>query len=303
MKRIPHIRPEQPKHQQGIALVVALLVVAIVTVMALMFTERQQLWMRQLENRNGFTLATTSIFSAINMARLTLRDDARANKADYAQEAWTMPIPPIAVEDGHIAGQLSDLNGRFNLTNLLPASNATVITGDEANIARAAKAFGISSNELTKFLKEYQSIRKLEPASNPELTELLQRVTLSQNTVDVLTKHTVVLPETTTLNVNFADAESLQASITGLTSGDASALVTHRASEPFMKLEDFQAALPEKIRNTFEDGAVSVQSTYFLVKIEAWFNNVHLEYGALLYRPGTDLPTIIWTRRGTQADS
>jgi general secretion pathway protein K len=303
MKPAIPIRTALPRHQQGIALVVALLVVTIVTVMALMFTERQQLWMRQLENRNGFTLATTSIFSAINMARLTLRDDARANQADYPQEAWTMPIPPIAVEDGHIAGQLTDLNGRFNLTNLLPASTSTVITGEEVNIVRAAKAFGISANELAKFLKEYQSIRKLEPASNPELTELLQRVTLSPNAVEQLTKHTVVLPTTTTLNVNFADAESLQASISGLTSGDASALVTHRASEPFMKLEDFQAALPEKLRNSFEDGAVAVQSTYFLVKIEAWFNNVHLEYGSLLYRSGTELPTIIWTRRGTQADS
>ena len=44
-------------HEQGIALVVSLLVVAIVASLALLFTARQQLWLRQIENRNNFSMA------------------------------------------------------------------------------------------------------------------------------------------------------------------------------------------------------------------------------------------------------
>jgi general secretion pathway protein K len=296
-------RPPPTCHQRGIALIVALLVVAIVTVMALMFTERQQLWMRQLENRGGFTIATTSIFSAINMARLTLRDDARNNQADYAQEAWTMPIPPLAVEDGHIAGQMTELNGRFNLTNLLPASTSTAIVGDEAALVRAANAFNISPAELAKILREYQSILKVEPKSSPDLTELLQRTSLSAAAIESLNKHCIVLPETTPINVNFADAETLQAGIASLSAGDASNIIAHRSGTPFLTLEAFKTILPESVQGSMGDSSVAVQSTYFLVKIEAWFSDIHLSYESMLRRSGTELPTILWTRRGAQADS
>lgn len=292
-----------PRRQNGIALIVALLVVAIVAGMALLFTERQQMWMRQLEVRNNFTLATTSAFSAINMARLTLRDDARNNQVDHQREAWTIPIPPMSVENGRIAGHLQELNGHYNLYNLLPTDGTLTVSDDSAAIKRVASAMGITNGDLTKVLRAVLTVRKAEPRSTPELDEALQRTDLSAQSRENLLKHAILLPETTPINVNFADAEAMQAAIAGLTANDASNLIAQRAGAPFMTLASFTSALPEKLRNSLDGSAISVQSTYFMVQIDAWFDDIHMGYESMLLRNGTDLPSILWTRRANLADS
>lgn len=289
--------------QTGMALIVALLVVAMVAAMSLLFTSRQQLWMRQLENRNGFTTATMIAFAAIDMTRLTLRDDARNTKVDHLLEPWTIPIPPIAVEEGHIAGRLRELQGRFNLANLLPASDTTVKEDDPA-LLRASRALGVATGDIARLLRAFQALRKQEPNSTPELAELLERAGLqSDGSQAALLQHTVILPEATPVNANFADAETLQASIAGLSSGDASAVIARRASKPFMSMDEFREALPAGLRAGLKEDAITLQSRYFIVEIDAWFNQVHLGYEAQLRRDGTNMPEVLWSRRSSFADS
>lgn len=298
------LRRNRPsRRQNGIALIVALLVVAIVAGMALLFTERQQMWMRQLEVRNNFTLATTSAFSAINMARLTLRDDARNNQVDHQREAWTIPIPPMSVENGQISGHLKEVNGHFNLYNLLPTDGTLTVSDDSTPIKRAASAMGITNGDLVKVLRAILTVRRAEPKSTPELEEALQRTDLSAESRAALLKHAILLPEATPINVNFADAEAMQAAIAGLSATDASNLIAKRAGAPFLTLASFTSALPESVRSSLDSSAVSIQSTYFLVQIDAWFNDIHMGYESMLLRSGTDLPSILWTRRATLAES
>lgn len=292
-----------PRRQNGIALIVALLVVAMVAGMTLLFTERQQMWMRQLEVRNNFTLATTSAFSAINMARLTLRDDARNNQVDHQREAWTIPVPPMSVENGQIAGHLQELNGHYNLYNLLPTDGTLTISDDSTAVKRVASAMGITNGDLVKVLRAALAVRKAEPKSTPELDEAVQRTDLSAQSRDNLLKHAILLPEATPINVNFADAEAMQAAISGLSASDASNLIARRAGSPFLTLASFTSALPESVRNSLDSSAISIQSTYFLVQVDAWFDDIHMGYESMLLRSGTDLPTILWTRRANLADS
>lgn len=290
------------RQQQGIALIVALLVVAIVATMALLFTERQQLWMRQLENRNGLTIATTIAYAAIDMSRLTLRDDARNNKVDHLLEPWTIPIPPIAVEEGHISGRLNEMQGRFNLTNLLPSSD-TAVRENDAALLRASRALGVPSSDLAKLLRAFQELRKTEPNGMPELPELLRRASLPAASAQALTPHLVILPEATPINANFADAETLQAAIEDLSAAEAGALIARRTGNPYMKMEDFKAALPVRLRSSLDEQAVALQSRYFMVVVDAWFNDVHLGYEAMLRRDEVGLPQVLWTRRSSLTDS
>jgi general secretion pathway protein K len=294
----PHANPAR---QKGLALIVALLVVAIVAAMVFLFTARQQLWMRQLENRKAFTSASMIAFAAIDMTRLTLRDDARNNQVDHLLEPWTIPIPPIAVEEGHIAGRLNELQGHFNLTNLLPP-NGAAIKPEDAALQRLALSLGVPNQDIIKLLQAFQDLRKIEPDSTPDLSELLRRAVLPAGSSETLSKRLVLLPEVTPINVNFADAESLQASIAGLSASDASAVIARRTGQPFMNLDAFKEALPEKLRANLGSNTVAVQSSYFRVEIDAWFNEVHLGYEAMLKRDGTNLPLVLWTRRASLVD-
>ncbi|MDQ7988212.1 MAG: type II secretion system minor pseudopilin GspK [Candidatus Dactylopiibacterium sp.] len=289
-------RPPAPGRQRGVALIVSLLVVAIVTALALLFTARQQLWMRQIENRNNFTMAIGVAVAAIDMGRLTLRDDARRTTSDNLLEPWTIPIPPIAVEEGKVAGRITELQGRYNLTNLLPAQGVS-LREDDAGVARVARALELSPGELVRVLREFQSLRQREPEGTPELAELLRIAALPAESQGRFQQMLAVLPEKAPLNVNFASAEALQATVAGLTAGDAAALVAQRTGNPFKTLNEFTQALPAGVRGGIATDALTVQSRYFLMDIDAWFNEMHTAYQALLLRDGTRLPTLLWARR------
>lgn len=290
------------RKERGVALIISLLVVAIVTALALLFTARQQLWMRQIENRNNFTMAIDVAIAAIDMSRLTLRDDARRNKYDHLLEPWTIPIPPIAVEQGKVSGRISELQGKFNLTNLLP-DQGTTVRADNKDLARAARAFGVTASNLALLLTQYQSLRKREPYSTPELGELMRLAGLPADNQAAFEHNVNVLPEKTPVNVNFASTEALQAAIDGLSSSDASNVVSQRTGNPFQTLDAFAKVLPESLRTNATEDKVTVQSRYFMVDIDAWFNDMHSGYQALLRRNGTQIPQLIWARRSKLAPS
>jgi general secretion pathway protein K len=290
------------RKERGVALIISLLVVAIVTALALLFTARQQLWMRQIENRNNFTMAIDVAIAAIDMSRLTLRDDARRNKYDHLLEPWTIPIPPMAVEQGKISGRISELQGKFNLTNLLPEQNTT-IRADDKDLVRAASAFGVTPSNLALLLTQFQSLRKREPYSTPELSELMRLAALPAESQAAFEHNLSVLPERTPVNVNFASTEALQAAIDGLSSGDASNVISERTGNPFKTLAAFTKTLPESLRASATENKVTVQSQYFMVDIDAWFNDMHSGYQALLRRNGTQIPQLVWARRSKLAPS
>ncbi|PLK50008.1 type II secretion system minor pseudopilin GspK [Uliginosibacterium sp. TH139] len=294
-------RPAPPA-QRGVALIVSLLVVAIVAAMALLFTARQQLWMRQIENRNNFSMAQGVAIAAINMTRLTLRDDARNNQVDHLLEPWTIPIPPVAVEEGRVGGRIAEMQGKLNLSNLLPAAN-TAVKEDDPKLQRAASALSVSTRDLASLLTQFVALRKREPNSTPELSELLRLAALSADKAETLKTRLVILPEKTPVNVNFASAEALQASIEGLSSGDASSLVARRTGNPYLSIEDFTKALPESLRSKLDRQVVDVQSRYFMIYIDAWFNEMHMGFEALVQRNGKDTPSMLWMRRSSLSQS
>ena len=106
-----------PRKQRGIAVVTAILIAAMVASLAFALTARERQWLNQMENRNDLSAAQSAAFAAVDLARLTLRDDMRNSQVDHLLETWTVPVPPINVDEGQVAGRLVELQGRFNLFN------------------------------------------------------------------------------------------------------------------------------------------------------------------------------------------
>ena len=103
--------------QQGLALITAVLVVAIVATVATTLALGEQVWFRQAQNMTNRAQAESLRRGALNYAAILLtRDDA---KIDHLGELWAKPLPPLPVEDGMIAFKVEDEQGRFNLNNLV----------------------------------------------------------------------------------------------------------------------------------------------------------------------------------------
>lgn len=109
--------------QRGAALLTAILVVAIGTILA-----TNLLWMSTLDQRRtASALATDQGLQYVLGAEAWVGDILRQDlvdspDSDHLGEIWASQIDPLPVEGGFIYGQVEDLQGRFNLNNLVTLS-------------------------------------------------------------------------------------------------------------------------------------------------------------------------------------
>lgn len=130
---------------RGVALLTALLITAIVTVVAVGMASRQQLDIRRAGNVLDGDQAYLYALGMESWARGALGNDLRdprTSQSDNLNEGWATGLPPIEVEGGgKVSGRIEDLQGRFNLNNLAvsnpltqPANQPTTPTpGDQAD--------------------------------------------------------------------------------------------------------------------------------------------------------------------------
>ncbi len=108
--------------QRGVALITALLVIALVTAAAAAMAGRQQLDIRRTANTLQRDQAYVYAMGAEIMARAVLvKDDL---KTDHKEEDWGKSGVSIPFEGGLLTGTLEDLQGRFNLNNVVKNGSA-----------------------------------------------------------------------------------------------------------------------------------------------------------------------------------
>lgn len=116
------MRPSSPppRRQRGIALITAVLIVALATILAVNVAFKGVLDQRRSANLFGLDQAYEIALGAEALAAEGLRRDAQDSQTDHLGEAWAKPVVlPIDDGIGTVQGQLEDLQGRFNLNNLI----------------------------------------------------------------------------------------------------------------------------------------------------------------------------------------
>ncbi len=107
------------RRQRGVALVMAVLIVALATILAAEVGFRGYLDQRRTVNTFSLDQAFEIAMGGEAWASDALRRDKMqsGNKTDDFTEEWATPIPPIPLEDvgGEFEGTLEDMQGRFNL--------------------------------------------------------------------------------------------------------------------------------------------------------------------------------------------
>ncbi|HWK73521.1 MAG TPA: type II secretion system minor pseudopilin GspK, partial [Povalibacter sp.] len=124
------------KRQRGVALITAVLIVALATILAVSVAFKGYLDQRRSATLfsldQGFEVAMGAEAWAADILR---KDKMGGSRTDDFTEAWATPIPPIPVDGGEVAGQLEDMQGRFNLNSLVKLQN-NVLVKDEAAVQR-----------------------------------------------------------------------------------------------------------------------------------------------------------------------
>jgi general secretion pathway protein K len=108
-----------PMRQRGIALLVALLVVALAAVLIAGLLDRGELALARTRNAlRGEQADAYAQGLESYAAEVLLKDLGDGDNYDSNSDLWASPLPPQQVPGGIISASMHDLNGCFNLNNL-----------------------------------------------------------------------------------------------------------------------------------------------------------------------------------------
>ena len=289
--------------QQGVAIILVLLIVAIATSLASYIAMQQNLWQRQVASQFERAQARQLGLAGIDWARAVLAEDARGGNMDHDKEIWTLRLPAIPVEGGEVIGTIEDRQGLLNLnnvaTNVAQFQRLLGVLGLPAVLAPALADWLDADEEPQAGGAEdgyYLALAQPYRASNRQLVELgeLMKVKgFDRRTIDSLRAFVSVLPAAQTpVNVNFAPAEVLVAVIEDLSLSDARLLVQQRDGQPFKDVADFRRRLPQGGIKVV-DSDISVKSDFFWVIGRASVGQAQVVTQALLQR-ASNWPTVVW---------
>lgn len=119
--------------QRGVALITAVLIVALATMLAVSVGFNGYLDQRRTATTFALDQAFQVALGGEAWAADALRRDAiQSAQTDDFTEEWATPIPPIPIEGGEFEGVLEDMQGRFNLNSLVVAQGGRFVRDDLA---------------------------------------------------------------------------------------------------------------------------------------------------------------------------
>lgn len=303
-----------PRRQAGVALIMAIMVVALATIAAAAMASRQQLDVRRTANLLDSDQAYAYALAVEGWARMILARDARDNQTDHLDEVWAQRLPPIGVSGGQIDGYVADLQGRFNLNNLVGA-DGQVSTADFAYFQRLLQALGIDDQLALAILDWldadfdtrfpagaeddfYLSTPTPYRAANRPLqsvSELRLIRGVDAETWQRLAPFVTALPGRTAININTAAAPLLQAIAEGLATQDGEQLVEKRPADGYASVD---LLLQDEIfaGKELDDGGLTVVSQFFLVRSDVRVGTARAQVYSIVQRNADQLVTLARTQ-------
>lgn len=307
----PKTSPQQPTihhpptnihhSSQGIALITALLIVALATFAAVAMTNRQQLDIHRTANILNGEQAYLYALGGENWAKSLLWRDAQNSKKDSLDEIWASHLPPLPITGGTIQAQLTDLQGFFNLNNLVAKGQANpdemrifsrllMILEGPPTLTQVVVDWIDKDQEITypngaeddTYLIKTPAYRAANTLfSHPSEIRLLAG--FEPELVQKLLPYITTLPTQTPINVNTAPAPILMAIVEGLTEADVTTLIAAREKQPFKNIQDFitHSALAGL---TIETQSIAIASDYFQLTAQVQIDRVTVQLHSILHR-------------------
>jgi len=289
------------RYQQGVALITALLVVAMATIAAVAMATRQQLDIRRTASLLHGEQAYSYVLGAESWAQVVLARDLRESGIDTLEEDWSTQPPVSFVEGGAIFGRIIDLQGRFNVNNLVAGG-----APDNEAIERFKRLLTLLeldetlADPLVDWIDENIDVRFPDGAedetymlldtpyraANQPLVDISELRLVKGYDVEVIEKlrpFIVALPEPTPINVNTASAEVLSTVADDLSTSDGEKLVDARGEEGFESVDSFKQD-PTLNSKDVTDASVSVSSQWFLMVSEANIGQGRARLASLIQR-------------------
>jgi general secretion pathway protein K len=294
--------------QQGVALITAVLIVALVTAVSVAMASRQQVDIRRSANIFSNDQAYLFTLGAEDYARNVLEWDADPAKGgnpdvDHPGENWAKEVV-VPVEGAMLKGSVQDMQGRFNLNALVKKNGQEENPVMVARFKRLLKLLGLDQGIADAVVdwidvdnnprpgfggaeEEYYMLQDppYRAANGPMVSssELLLIKGVDDEAYRKLAPFVATLPDAeTAINVNTAPPEVLATLGDNMTVEMGKDLVEARPESGFDNIsQQFSPLINDP---TYKEDFLGVKSSYFLVDAVAEFDKSTARLHSLLAR-------------------
>ncbi len=299
----------QKRNKRGVALITAMLITALAASVAAGLAWDNSLDMRRTMLMLYRDQAIQVAFGAESWVQGILRDDLADSQTDHLGEIWATELPGLPIEGGELFGKVEDLQGKFNVNNLID-QDGKIHQESLEQFRRLLLALGldprfagitadwIDSNQEAEFPDGaedpiYSTRTPAYRTANQMLSsvsELSAIADMDKESLDTLLPHIVALPGRTAINVNTATGPVLQSLGENISPSDVEGLLSSREDGGFTNIETVFSSLvtPDLITQLAES------SNFFQLKVIVRIDNVLITYYSVLERgPRGDVTPIL----------
>jgi general secretion pathway protein K len=284
---------------RGVALITAMLITALASLVAANLA-----WDNALDVRRTMVLlnneqAVQVALGAESWVVGILHQDLQDSETDHLGEIWALDIPGFPIDGGDVTGVIEDLQGRFNVNNLIDENGRVeeesverfrrLLTALELDPRFAGIAADwIDSNVDASFPDGaedpiYTGILPAYRSANQSLTSASEFAALDgmdRESFLTLRPHITALPGRTNVNVNTATAAVLQSLDENMSASDVEGLLAERESAGFADIQTaFSSLVTPDVLNTLEES-----TNYFQLKVVVRIDTVRVTLYSVLQR-------------------
>ncbi|MCI0517620.1 MAG: type II secretion system minor pseudopilin GspK [Woeseiaceae bacterium] len=294
---------------RGVALITAMLITTLAALVAANLA-----WDNALDVRRTMVLlnrdqALQVALGAESLVIGVLHQDLEDSQTDHLGEFWAGDLPVFPIDGGEVFGTITDLQGRFNINNLIDEDGQVDAEALE-QFRRLLNALGLDprfAGITADWLDDDQDAEFPDGAEDPIYTgilppyrsanQLLTSVSelaaldgMDKATFDTLLPHITALPGRTNINVNTASAAVLQSLDENMSPADVEGLITERESGGFSDIQtSFASLVTPDVLNRLNDS-----TDYFLFRTVVRIDTVRITlYSVLLRGPTGDVTPIV----------
>jgi|TARA_B110000967_G_scaffold10938_1_gene10723 general secretion pathway protein K len=294
--------------EQGVAVIMVMLVLAIVAVTTAALVKRHQFNQAMATQVIHLGQAKAHIQGAELWAYQLLKQDKQDNNVDHMAEAWAQITPPLPVAQGFLHGQIEDLQGKFNLNSLVAENN--IHQPSMALFERLLKQHNLDPQlawHLVDWIDpnvETHQQGTLEDAyylalpvpyrsANQALLDVSELGLVrgfNAATVAILKPYVAALPYGSEININSANEGLLMAMSSAINRSKAQQLITRRKLNYWSNSRDFVDAAvgPKSSSNQNQWTSLmqisTVSSHFFSLNVNALFGEINTRLESTLQR-------------------
>jgi general secretion pathway protein K len=304
----------KPSRERGVALLTALMVLALASLLAYGLIEQGRLALDRASGKQRAAQASALADGIFDYALIALLRDQAESSTDHNEEVWAKPLPPLPVLNGVVTGVMTDLNGRINVNGFAATRQdqrdftRTTLTQLLVNLAMNPQIAGriedaIDADDASLGGGEdvdYMAARPSARAPNRtllDISELRALPGLSSTEFAQLEPFLCAIDKEATLNINTASWQVLMSLDKNISEDLAKKLWregrANFSDKSIFVQEVFQGAnltLSDKVQNN-----IDFKSSYFIVRARIKLDGIEYRHRALLNRSESE---VVWRVQG-----